>query len=333
MDAIASQRRVRSASLGWPLIGSKTACVSENNAWISSVFMMLMKFNGHFCRNNCMCCCAWFSIAIFDCDLWGAWSFIEIFAQSCKTYWRVILIAIIAPTFLRLQYSRELFFWLRSLIAIFVRDCYLFGTQFSIAIFARTLLWTRLVRTLSLSDFLLLSDPVFLEFLFDDAEFWIGFLPSDAALSDSVSFGGCFFLWTLLVRTLSVLDFISRLDVVSFGISFGRCGVLMRLLSFGRGSFGCRLFRMLLPWFFWTLSLSNVVSFGCGCSSSDADSILWTRILLFLWTRMLFLGRFCSSSDVDAFLGRCCFLRHQFLRGSVDNLYLCTMIYLYSFIE
>ena len=52
MDAIVARRRVRSASLSWPLIGSKTACASENNAWISSVFLMLMETNECFRRMN-----------------------------------------------------------------------------------------------------------------------------------------------------------------------------------------------------------------------------------------------------------------------------------------
>ena len=51
---------------------------------------------------------------------------------------------------------------------------------------------------------------------------------------------------------------------------------------------------------FRTLSLSDAVSFGRECSSSDASALPRTRVLLFLRTRMLFFGRFCSYSDADA---------------------------------
>ena len=91
MDAIAALRRVRLESLGWLRIGSKTACASENNTWISSVFMMLMEFNGYFCRINyigCFCTwsCAQFLIAIFDCNICGAQSLIAIFARFLRSY-------------------------------------------------------------------------------------------------------------------------------------------------------------------------------------------------------------------------------------------------------
>ena len=171
---------------------------------------------------------------------------------------------------------------LRSLWrAIF--DCDICGLQSSISIFScdlffgcgsfgRCLFWTLFrVRTLSFSDF-----------LSDNAGFWCGCLPSDAALLDAVSFGHCFILWTQLVWTLSLSDFILRSDAVSFGLSFGRCRVLMRLLAFRRGSFGRRLFQTMFLW--------------------DADSLLRT-LLLFLGRRCFcFSKRGCSSSDSSALL-------------------------------
>ena len=116
---------------------------------------------------------------------------------------------------------------------------------------------------------------------------------------------------------------------VSFGFSY--CSDAVAYL--GRGYFGHCLFRMLLPRFFRTLSLLDAVFFGRECSSLDAAALLRTRMLLFLQTRMLFLGCFCYSSDADTFLGRGCFLGGGFLRGSVDNIYPCTMIYVSSYIE
>ena len=63
---------------------------------------------------------------------------------------------------------------------------------------------------------------------------------------------------------------------VSFGFSF--CSDAVAYL--GRSFFGRRLFRMMLPRFFRTPSLSAVVSFGRGgCSSSDAAVLLWTQML------------------------------------------------------
>ena len=100
---------MRSASLGWPRIGSKTACASENNAWITSVFMMLIYFYGysrriHYIVCFCTCCCARFSISIFDCDL---------VIKNLKYIFIIgvrFSIAIFARTFLHLRSSRELFF-------------------------------------------------------------------------------------------------------------------------------------------------------------------------------------------------------------------------------
>ena len=144
----------------------------------------------------------------------------------------------------------------------------------------------------------------------------------EAVLSDAVSFGHCFFLWTRLVQTRSLSEFLSRSYAVSFGLSFGQCGVLMRLLTFGRDSFGRRIFRTLF-----------------------LDAVSFTRC--FFRTRMLCFGRCCYSLDADAsvspnadalpqklllFLGRGCFLGRGFLQGSVDNLYPCTMIYVSSYI-
>ena len=52
---------------------------------------------------------------------------------------------------------------------------------------------------------------------------------------------------------------------------------------------------------FWMRSLSNAVSFGCRCYSSDASAILWKRV--FSSDADAFLGRSCSSLDAGSYRG------------------------------
>ena len=239
----------------------------------------------------------------FDCDLRANFSSIAIFAQ----------------TFLRLRSSREVFD-LRanfSVIEIFVRSCDLFGAQFSVAISTQTFLWTRLIRTLSLSEFFSRSDAVFFGVSLS------GDAGTDAALSDAVYFGGCL---RCLCRVVYVfLDCLHCLFRITLSLSDCLCAFGLFTLSRIFFLFWCSC----LPWtqLFWEPSLSDAVtavvsdavSFGRGCSYLDAAALFRTRMILFLRTRMLFLGRFWSSSDADAFLGRGYFPRTRMLSSDADS--------------
>ena len=135
----------------------------------------------------------------------------------------------------------------------------------------------RLVRTLSLSEFLSRLNAVFFGVSFGRC----------GVLNWLLSFGRGFLGRRLFRRLFLSLD-AARSDAVSFGLSFGCCRVLMRLLTFGR-----RLFRMLLPRFFWTPSLSDAVSFRRCCSSSDADAFVSPNADALTRTLLLFFGRGC----------------------------------------
>ena len=207
--------------------------------------------------------------------------------------WRAICDCDILNVYVILRAIFDCYLWLQSLRrAIFdcnlwtIFDCdirlrslrrAIFGCDlfFKRGLFGRCLFWTFFcVWTLS-----------FLDFLLDDKGFWIFSL--HAARLDSVSFGRCLFLWERLFQTLSLSDFLLRLDAVSFGLSFWQCGVLMWLLTFGRGSFLHRLFRtlFLLDADALLRILLLFLGRGCfyfpehGCSSSDASALFWTHML------------------------------------------------------
>ena len=215
-------------------------------------------------------------------------------------------IAIFAQTFLWLRSSREhflscnlrakssvfaqTFLQLWTSIAIFVRSCYLFCAQFSIAIFARSFLWTCLVRTMSLLDFLSWSDDVFWSFFRTMRVSSFGRCGNGRGSFGRRIFCSLFWLSILVclhtfgLFTMSLLDYtfsfglfthFQNVYTVSFGFSF--CSDAVAYL--GCGYFRRRLFRMLLPRFFWTPSLLAIVSFGRGRSSSDATALLCTRML------------------------------------------------------
>ena len=74
-------------------------------------------------------------------------------------------------------------------------------------------------------------------------------------------------------------------NAVFFGFSF--CSDAVGY--FGRGSFGRRLFRMLLPWCFLTASLLD----GQVYSFLDADAYVYPNEDALTWTLLLFFRREC----------------------------------------
>ena len=127
--------------------------------------------------------------------------------------------------------------------------------------------------------------------------FWTPSLSNAVSFFGRSLFGRYLFRTFFCVRTLSISDFLSD-----------------------NAGFWCGCFPL-------DADLSGAVYFGRRCSSSGASVLPWTRMLLFLWTRVLFLGRGCFPQTRLLFLGP------GFLWGIVENLYPCTMIYLSRYIE
>ena len=220
---------------------------------------------------------------LFDCDFRANFSTITIFHCNLRAN-----LSILIRTFLRLQSSCDLAiclarnFWLQSSRELF------FG----------------LVWTLSLLDFLLRSDAVFLSF------FWTIGVFFGRCGNVRGSFGRSLFWWlftlslSVFLRTfrlfaLSLSDYAVSFGLftrfwtvyyVSFGFSF--CSDAVAYL--GHGSFGLRLFRMMLPRFFFGCRLFRMLFL------LDADALLRTRMLFFGQGCLCFSERGCSSSDASA---------------------------------
>ena len=219
-----------------------------------------------------MCCCAQFSIAIFECDLCGVRTLIAVFAQSCNICGTRSLIVIFA--------ARDL--WLRSLWRV-IFHCDLWLQYF---------LQTRIVQTLSLSDFLSRSDAVF----------------------SGLSFGRCGVLnWLLTLRRGSFGRRLFRTMFLSLDTACSNAGSFRLSFAFGRCLFRTFFWTMrgsdavayLWTWHFWTPSLSEAVF--------SENAALLRMLLLFIGRGCFCLyERGCSSSDADDFLGRSCFLRRGF---------------------